>query len=143
MVEGHATVVNTGAGPAVVEIDFYNGIPGQGGTQFDTETVNLAPGTSFDINEAFSVADGPKDYSVMVTAVGTGEAITTADDVTTASLSGLADLTVTSVTVTPGGGIAVGPGGGIGLGGPGGDSSRSRATRPMFRSSSPTTAIFP
>jgi hypothetical protein len=94
-----AEIINRGIVASDVTIEFFNGLP-QGGTLLGSETVHLSPGQSFDVQHPFTVLPGGNTYSIFLVAPGGKEEITTADDTSSATLDGLADLTVSSVTLS-------------------------------------------
>ncbi len=97
-VTGTATILNRGAGPATATVTWYAGTPTTG-TLLGTRTITLAAGDSYAFSAPFTVAAGTQAYSVKVAAT-TAEAVTTADDVSTATLTGLPDLSIPSLTAT-------------------------------------------
>lgn len=93
---GQATILNSGPVAAQVTIDSYVGLP-TSGTKINTQTITLGPGSTYNYSQAFPVSAGSQTYSVHVTSA-TGEAVTTDDDTSTATLVGLPDLTIASFT---------------------------------------------
>lgn len=90
---GQAVILNSGAAPAQVTINSYVGTPATG-TLVKSQVINLGPGHTYNYSQLFTVAPGPQTYSVQVISA-TGEAVTTADDISSATLTGLADLSAT------------------------------------------------
>ena len=93
---GQATIVNRGLAPALVTINWYSGTP-DNGTLLGTAKITLGAGKSYDFVQPFPVAAGQQTYSVQVSSAN-GEAVSTADDVSTATLNGLPDISVASLT---------------------------------------------
>ena len=93
---GQAVILNSGAASAQVTINSYVGTPASG-TLVNTRTITLGAGHTYNYSQLFNVAAGLQTYSVQVISA-TGEAVTTADDISSATLNGLADL---SATLTP------------------------------------------
>ena len=96
---GEATLVNTGLAGDNVRIDYIS-ITGGVETVIGTQTIFLAPGSTFDIAHAFPVKQGSADYAVRVTALGGGELTSTADNLSSATLIGLPDIAVGAVTLS-------------------------------------------
>jgi hypothetical protein len=95
-----AEIINRGPVGSDVTIQFYNGLPSQGGTLLGSQVIHLSAGQSFDVQHAFTVLAGSHVYAIKLMAPGNQEEITTADSTSSASLDGLADLTVSSVTLS-------------------------------------------
>ena len=95
-----AEIINRGIAGSDVTIQFYNGLPSQGGTLLGSQMVYLSPGQSYDVQHAFMVLPGSHVYAINLVAPNGQEEITTADDTSSATLDGLADLTVSSVSLS-------------------------------------------
>src|SRR5262249_2676632 len=95
-----AEIINRGIAGSNVTIQYYNGDPSQGGTLLGSQTIYLSPGQSYDVQHAFTVLPGSNTYSIKLVAPNNQEEITTADDTSSATLDGLADLTVSSVSLS-------------------------------------------
>ena len=93
---GQATILNRGVASAQVTIDSFVGLP-TGGTLINTRQITLGPGSTYNYSQLFPLSAGSQTYSVRVTSA-TGEAVTTDDDVSAATLTGLADIAIASLT---------------------------------------------
>lgn len=97
-VTGTAVIANRGLVAAHVTITAYNGIPGNGGTAVGTpQTIDLQPGASYDVSQAFTILAGSNTYSLLLTTPG-GQAFDSSENVSSATLSGRADLVATGLT---------------------------------------------
>ena len=97
---GQATITNRGAIAAQVTVESFVGTPDIG-TLIDTRRVNISAGGSYSYSQTFPVSAGSQTYSVRVSSA-TGEAISTDDDVSTATLNGLPDIAILSLTPSVG-----------------------------------------
>jgi len=100
---GQATILNRGPVSAQVTIDSYVGLP-TGGTKINTQTITLGAGSTYNYSQAFPISAGTQTYSVHVTSA-TGEAVTTDDDTSAATLVGLPDITIASFTAAAPGAV--------------------------------------
>ena len=91
---GDATILNRGPVAAQVTIDSFVGLPA-GGTLINTQQITLGPGSTYNYSQLFPISAGSQTYSVRVTSA-TGEAVTTDDDISAATLTGLPDITIAS-----------------------------------------------
>jgi hypothetical protein len=103
-VTGQAQIVNRGLADTLVQVDYTVAV-GEDTSIVDTQRIFLAAGDTYDVRHDFPVQPGTATYSVRVTAVNAdhrpvGEAVTTADDVSSATLQGRADVAVTGVTLS-------------------------------------------
>lgn len=99
-VNADAQIINRGLIGDNVTIQYYNGIPSQGGTMISSQTIYLSPGQTYDVTHPFLVLPGAHQYSIQLVAEGGQEIIGTADNVSTATLTGMADLTVRGMTLS-------------------------------------------
>ena len=96
-----ARIVNRGPAGDSVLIEYIEYRAAAGGpVVVGSETILLGPGSEYEIAHPFTVAAGLVDYSIRLTAVGGAEAVGNADNVSSAELEGLPDLTVTSVVLS-------------------------------------------
>src|SRR6185312_3665378 len=65
-------------------------------TLINSRHITLSPGGSYNFSQAFPVAAGQQTYSVLVS-TPSGEAVSTDDDLSTATLNGLPDLVMISL----------------------------------------------
>ena len=97
-VTGTAVIANRGLVAANVTISAFDGIPGSGGIAVGTpQMVTLQPGASYTVSQAFTVLAGTNTYSLQLTTSG-GQAFDTTEDLSSATLSGLADLVAINLT---------------------------------------------
>jgi hypothetical protein len=105
---GQAQIFNRGLVGTYVDIQYFDGIPGKGGVAVDGEDkIYLSAGNTYNVAHAFKVLPGTSSYSILVTAVDNNDQPVTEaldpgdnDNVTTASLNGLANLVVASVVLS-------------------------------------------
>jgi CARDB/Dockerin type I domain len=95
---GTAIVVNRGFASAPVTISAYVGLPGSG-TLIKSQTITLSPGSTFNVSQLFTVATGSQTYSIELTTPG-AQAFDTTENLSTTTLSGLADVAAISLTPT-------------------------------------------
>jgi len=96
---GQAVILNSGTVPAQVTINSYVGTPATG-TLVKSQAINLGAGHTYNYSQLFTVAPGLQTYSVQVISA-TGEAVSTADDISSATLNGLADLSTALTASDP------------------------------------------
>jgi streptogramin lyase len=109
--EADAQVTNIGLVADQVQLDYYDGVPGQSGAVVvASQTISLAPGQTYDIQQPFLVLPGSNTYSIEATSLTGAEIGGQSTHVTSATLVGEAQLQVTNVTLsdpTPRGGETV------------------------------------
>jgi hypothetical protein len=101
MATGQARIVNRGTLAGDVQYQGFLGDPAQGGTPVGSpRTIHLAPGQAFDASTDFPVQPGQATYAIQLIPLNPAtEAVTTADDVSTATLTGKLDVAVTAMSV--------------------------------------------
>jgi CARDB len=95
-VTGTAVITNRGFASAPVTISAYDGLPSSG-SLVGSQTITLSPGSTFNVSELFTVAAGDGTYSIQLTTPG-AQAFDTTENLSTATLNGLADLSAVSLT---------------------------------------------
>jgi hypothetical protein len=100
--DANAQILNSGLVGTHVQIDYFDGVPpNQGGLPLASQVIYLAPGHSYDVTHDFFVLPGPQTYSVRLTDLDYNqEVLGTNVHVASASLTGLADVAVTSVVLS-------------------------------------------
>jgi hypothetical protein len=110
-VVAQAQVVNRGAAGDQVLLQYFDGLPGSGTeTLVGSQTITLTPGQSYDISHAFTILPGTETYAIRASAANGQEVTGPTGHVTSATLIGMADVTVTNVSLsdpTPHGGETV------------------------------------
>jgi len=96
-----ARIANRGPAGDYVLIEYFEDSADTGGPLVvASETILLAAGAEYEIVHPFIVAIGPATYSVRLTALGGGEAVGDADNVTSAELTGKGDLAVEGIELS-------------------------------------------
>jgi hypothetical protein len=96
-----AQLLNTGPAGDQVYLDYFDGIPGSGSEiLLGSETIYLAAGQTFNITHAFLVRPGKHFYAIRATARSGQEVLGATGHVTGATLSGVADVTVSWVKLS-------------------------------------------
>jgi hypothetical protein len=95
-----ATIVNTGLADANVLVEFLEFPAGPGGQPvvLGSQQMLLKAGTSTDVFHAYLVKPGQVTYGMRISAIGSGEAVSGADNVSTATLTGRVDIAVVGMT---------------------------------------------
>lgn len=96
-ITGSAVITNRGLAAASVTITAYNGAVGVGSVA-GTKTITLQPGATYDYSQAFTVQPGTTTYSVKLTTSSAQAFNNTTENLSTATLSGLADVSAVSLT---------------------------------------------
>ena len=94
-----AQIVNRGLAGDSVRLDYFDGLPDQGGILLGSETIYLAPGQVFTIAHPFIVGSGTHTYAIRAVALG-GQEIIPGSHVTSAALVGLIDVAVGQITLS-------------------------------------------
>jgi hypothetical protein len=96
-----ARIVNRGPVGDDVLIEYIEDSADTGGPLVvASETILLAPGAEYEIVHPFIVAAGSATYSVQLTALGGGEVVGDADNVSNSQMIGMVDLAVESVELS-------------------------------------------
>lgn len=95
-----ARIVNRGPAGDDVLIEYLEDSIATGGpTLVGSDTISLAAGSEYEVAHSFAVAAGPATYSIRLTVLGGAEVVGDADNVASAEIEGLPDLTVVFVAL--------------------------------------------